>query len=354
MTDNPFNPGTDHYDEWERSEQLSTSTQLPDEQEAGTAFSRTLYRRSELAKLPRIQPLISGVLSLRASVVLFGPTNAGKSAVALSWACSIAMGVPWLGHKVTRLPVLYVVGEGASGYDDRVTAWETAWHTPVDDDSLIFSVKPQSLSKWTTWSEITEECLALQRRFVVLDTFSSLAPDADETKDAAPFTRHMSDLAVAIDGTVVAVHHPGWGDPDRVRGGSQLEANVDEVVKLTGNATDPNIELTRKKVKDGEAGRKLSLRRIPIQIGVNEDGEPRSSVTVETGDGRLSGSSVPKWVAEWWRLYRDGWISPSALEKDQITSSTTFHRTKWDLLDKQLVEKGGRGDNQYRLTKDPA
>lgn len=319
-----------------------------------SAFARTIYRRSELTKLPRVDPLIEGILSLRAAVVLFGPTNAGKTLVGLSWACCVAMGVPWLGHPVHRAKVLYVLGEGAYGYDDRVTAWETAWHTKVDDEWLIFAVKPESLSSRVTWAQIHDEAKALGVRLIMLDTFSSLAYDADETKDAPVFTRRMSDLAGAIDGTVVVVHHPGWGDPDRVRGGSQLEANVDEVVKLTGSAVEPEIELTRKKVKDGEAGARLRLRRVQVPIGVDDGGIELMSVTVEAHTGRRRDAAPPRWLMAWWESYRDEWVSASALEKGGIRSSSAFHRDKWELIGSGLVAHDKiHGHIKYRLTREP-
>lgn len=86
-------------------------------------------------------------------------------------------------------------------------------------------------------------------------------PDADETKDASLITRYLSDQAVAIDGTSVLVHHPGWSDTGRARGGSQLESNVDETLTLSAssNEDDDTITLTRKKVKEGPQGTKLYL-----------------------------------------------------------------------------------------------
>lgn len=226
-----------------------------------TAFSKTIVRRSELSGLPPVEPLIENVISLRSTVVLLGMSGAGKTFVSLSWGCSIGTGTPWLGHRVTRVGALYVVGEGAAGLDDRVSAFEQAWKAPVSDDDLMFSVRPASLTDPRTWSEIEREARATRRRVVFLDTFSSLAPDADETKDAAVLTRRMADLAAGIDGTVVLVHHPGWGDPTRARGGSQIEANVDEVLVLHGDRTDPKIALEVKKRKEGHAGEKTWLRR---------------------------------------------------------------------------------------------
>lgn len=224
-------------------------------------FARTIMRRSQLRNLPPVEPLIEGVISLRSTVMLVGSTGAGKTFLTVSWACAIGTGTAWLGRPVHRARVLYTVGEGANGLDDRVGAWEQAWGVKVGDDDVIFSIRPASLTEVDTWVEMRATAAALGCRVVVLDTFSSLAPDADETKDAATVLRRMADLAAAIDGTVILVHHPGWGDVTRARGGSQLEANADEVLILHGTNTDPMIALERKKVKEGVAGDKTWLRR---------------------------------------------------------------------------------------------
>jgi RecA-family ATPase len=216
-------------------------------------FALTLVRRSQLRALPAVEPLIDGVMSLRSTVVFVGPTGGGKTFVALSWACSIGTGHNWLGHTVHQCRVLYTVGEGANGLDNRVSAWEQAWQTKVEDDQVIWSVRPASLRELETWIQMRAEALALAVRVVILDTFSSLAPDADETKDAATL-RRMADLAAAIDGTVILVHHPGWADATRARGGSQLEANADEVLILHGNGHGDLVEFG---TQEGQGGSRL-------------------------------------------------------------------------------------------------
>jgi hypothetical protein len=230
---------------------------------APTGFSATLLRRSQLRTLPPVQPLIHNVLSRRVSAVLVGATGIGKTFVALAWAACIATGQPWLGNPVERHRGLYVVGEGASGLDARVTAWEQTTGVPVDDEDLVFSIKPDSLANPHTWAEMRAQALDLRCTYITLDTFSSLAPDADETKDAATITRRLSDLAAGIDGTALLIHHPGWGDAGRTRGGYQLEANVDEVIVLAGEKDSDLIEMTRKKVKEGKAGDVQWMRRKP-------------------------------------------------------------------------------------------
>lgn len=226
-------------------------------------FAKTILKRSELKNLPKVEPLIHGVISRRSVALMVGPTGIGKTFCTLSMSLSIATGTSWIGHEVERTRVLYVVGEGGSGLDSRVEAWESAWGVPVEDTDMYFSIQPRSLHDGQTWVEIRDEAIRLGVGLVVLDTFSSLAPDADETKDAATMTRRLADLARVIDGTVLLVHHPGWSDATRSRGGYQFEANVDEVLVLSGVTDSDLLELKRKKVKEGVDGDRFWLRRRP-------------------------------------------------------------------------------------------
>jgi hypothetical protein len=221
-----------------------------------------VLKRSELGSLPQVSPLVEGLVSTPATVVLIGEYGVGKTFLALSLANSIGTGHPWLGRKVDRRRVLYVLGEGAYGLDARVNAWESAWGETVSDDDVTFVVQPSSLSKSHTWSALKSMALAGGYGFVVLDTFSSLAADADETKDAPRIMRWLAELATAIKGTTLLVHHPGWSDSSRARGGYQFEANADEVLIASKVSKGSDLfTLLRKKVKDGPDGRTLYLRR---------------------------------------------------------------------------------------------
>ncbi|MEO3853716.1 AAA family ATPase [Acrocarpospora sp. B8E8] len=250
-----------------------------------TARSRlgTVLSRSQLATLPKVQPLVAGVVSWPAAIVLIGAYALGKSVLAHALACCIATGTNWLGHATTRRRVLVVVGEGAYGLDARIGAWEKAWNNsvPVSDDDLTFMIKPGSLRDASTWDELTEYAVTGGYGFVVLDTFSSLAPDADETKDTPVIMRRLSDLSAAIDGSTMLVHHPGWSDAGRARGGYTFEANADEVLILAGLAEGSDmLTLTRKKVKDGPNGAILWLRRRPSHGSVIIEGARHDDASV--------------------------------------------------------------------------
>lgn len=230
--------------------------------------------RDEVARLPKPDPLIRGWLDERAVTLLVGATGTNQSFTALGWACSVATGVPWLGHPLATDPgtAIFVVGEGGGGLGGRLDAWEADAGVTVPPDRLLFLLRPDSISDADFWEQLREVATASDTRLVVLDTFSSLASEADETKDAAPVLRHAADLAAEAHVAVVIVHHTGWSAQNRARGASQFEANADAVVvalKPKGDDdaipdSDGPVTLWRKKVKDGQAGDRLTVERLVV------------------------------------------------------------------------------------------
>ena len=161
----------------------------PLEEPAYPLLGRALTR-ADLATLPKPEPLIVDWLDLRTAVVVIGDTGTNKTFVVLGWCCSIATGRPWLDHavKIGPTPVVLIVGEGAFGLHDRITAWE-AENGATADTLYVFRQPPGNLTNPEFWDQVTDFARECGARFVALDTFSSLAPSADETDDAAQVVR---------------------------------------------------------------------------------------------------------------------------------------------------------------------
>jgi KaiC/GvpD/RAD55 family RecA-like ATPase len=333
---------------WGDSLDMASDANGDDQPDLATSCLGKILPRSGLATLPTVTPLIEGVMSSPASVLVVGATGVGKSFVTLSFAGSVATGRKWLGRQVTRRRALFVVGEGAYGLDKRVCAWEDAWNdaAAVTDDWLTFMVKPDSLSNQMTWHQLTEYATAGRYGLVVLDTFSSLAPDADETKDAAQTMRRLSDLSAATDGCAVLVHHPGWSDTGRARGGYQLEANADEVLILRNVAEGSDLfTMTRKKVKDGPAGEVHWLRRSP-SLG---------SVVIE--GSRPNDASVPLRARIMFVLtnYGDiGATGPQLIEEIEPESKSAFYAALSKLVTECAVRAEGTSSRKryYALSSE--
>jgi hypothetical protein len=306
-----------------------------------------VLRRSELANLPPLTPLVEGLLDYPSAAVLVGSYGIGKTFLVLALACCVATGRPWLGQPVERRKVLLVVGEGGSGLDKRIAAWEQGYNRgePVGDDDLVVMVQPQSLSKPEVWQRIAERCAAEGTGFVILDTFSSLAPDADETKDAATALAHMHRIAAGINGSVLLVHHPGWGDADRSRGGSQFESNADFVLLLKGTPDEPVVQLRRKKVKDDENGQVFWMRRETYALHGDHLGE--TSVLLRS----INPGEVGVPMVERIKVVLDGYGDVGAtgpqikaeLGGDAIAGST-FYKALRRAEDDGLVGQRGNGN----------
>ncbi|WP_326561398.1 AAA family ATPase [Micromonospora sp. NBC_01796] len=223
---------------------------------------------ADIHALPPPEPLIEGALGFRSAVIMVGATGSNKTFAVIGMGCSVATGKPWLGHHVAMTGhVIFVVGEGAYGLGGRIAAWEEENEAKLNPEMVTFVLKPASLKDPIFWEALTKLAVDRDAVLVVLDTFSSLAPEADETKDAAPVMRYLSDLSMDIDGTAVLVHHTGWGPQNRARGGSQFESNADEVIVLEKQEPDNPETLVcirRKKVKEGPAGAETWVRRVPV------------------------------------------------------------------------------------------
>jgi hypothetical protein len=254
-----------------------------------------IMSRSQLEELPPINPLIPGWLSTPSAAIIVGKYGLGKTAVTLAMACSVATGTPFLGLEVKQARVLYIVGEGVRGIPQRFRAWEKAWGVKVPDSEFLIMdrfARGGSLRDPETWAEITQVCLDQNVKFIVLDTLSALASDADETKDAPAIVRGLNDLAQQIDGTALIVHHPGWGSEKRARGGSQLHANLDEVLVLSSASDESEyLTVTVDKSKDGASGKTHYLRRLVVDLGQDAEGIHRSSITIE--GARVNDKDIP-------------------------------------------------------------
>lgn len=291
------------------SDHLKAGGNLTMDSENGLTGTATTYPRLaaplsvvELAGLPTIRHAIDGYVSKPSSVLLVGAFASGKSAAILSGALSVGTGTPFLGHAVTQTRSLYIAGEGVRGLHLRTLAWQQSWDRDIPDDAIRFMPKLRgSLKEEATWRELRAFCRGEGIGFVVLDTLSALAPDADETKDAPLIVAGLNQLAEDIQGTAVLVHHPGWAstNQNRARGGYQLEANVDEVLTLqpVSDGSD-HITVTVKKRKDGQSGAVHYLRRVTVPL-LGPDGKPllddrggqATSITVE--HSRRNEAAVP-------------------------------------------------------------
>ncbi len=182
--------------------------------------------------------------------------------------------------------------------------------------------KPESLAKAETWGALIAYAVEGGFDYIVIDTFSSTAPEADETKDAAAILAHMTDLSIAVDGCVTLVHHAGWGDKSRVRGGSQIESNADGVLiyglLAPGSMT---VGITVKKLKEDESGGLIYLRGVPVDID-----EHKPVLVMELVRGDELGVSIGQRITSALEGYAETGASGPALLREIDAKESAFYK----------------------------
>lgn len=238
----------------------------------------------ELLKTPEpLQWLVGGMLLPATSSMLVGDPAAGKSLLAIEWACCIALGRDWLGRPVASGLVVYLAGEGHHGIARRLKAWSLAHLVELDAAPLVVSDRGASLNDPASLALVVEAIDAAaviygMPALVVVDTLHrNLAGDENSAADTAAYFHAVDVLRTRYGAHVLTVHHSGHASKDRGRGSSSLRAAVDTEL-LLGVAGDIRT-LTVSKQKDGPTAYPMHFQLQEIALPwLAADGEPETSV----------------------------------------------------------------------------
>ncbi len=221
--------------------------------------------------------LVKGLLDLGGFALIYGPSASGKSFFTADLAQQIATAQPWRGRKVTPGLVVYIAAEAGRSILQRFIGWrdnrmgEAAEQIPLavitKGPSVLMKQDQVALAEQLRDLEI--QC-ALPLVLVVFDTLSRSIPGGDENE-----SRDMTEVIGFADylretfGTATAfVHHSGKDATRGARGHSALFAAADLVMLID------NHQATVEKCRDGVAGEKFPFALEPIDLGVDEDGDP--------------------------------------------------------------------------------
>jgi hypothetical protein len=302
--------------------------------------------RAELATLPQPEPLIDDTLDLRTVAMLAGYWGTGKSFLALDWAACIATGKPWQGRPVTEGRVLYVATEGPWGLHQRLSAWEYAWRHDIAPNLLEVLPEPVNLLDRAAVADLAPWVKGTA--LVVLDTIAKCAVGGDENsaRDMGMVVDALYTIRDATNGgTVLAVHHTGK-DRTTVRGSSALEAGVDTVYQVEGDAR--LIKLARTKRRDGPRDDEHLLSLRPTL----------ESVVVESAGGSLLAAELAESEDHLLTIVRDHFGTTGATGRQLLDTSglpkSTHYRALNALLKRGLLHNSGTDKRPfYVLAGDP-
>lgn len=305
--------------------------------------------------------LIKGILEVGSIGMAYGQSGSGKSFIGVDWACSIATGQPWHTIPVKKGPVVIMAGEGFSGLDRRLAAWNIKHPDARLPDAKLF------VSRRTVPFDETAKAIILAAirdsgitpLLIEIDTINRhLVGDENSAKDAADFIRVCGEIQTETGAAVLLIHHEGV-QAGRARGSTAFRASMDCEVCISMDKGV--IEVSCKKAKDEQMFQTMyfSLEGVKLPI-VNEDLEdvysavpmptdaPDSEETLTTNAAHALTVLRGLWAEHQANLAADNRPAESAkvAVKDWKETSrlakSTFHRAKDALIEAGSIEIVGR------------
>lgn len=235
-----------------------------------------LIDSGDLDNLPAPEPLIADTLDRDTLAILSGGYGTGKSFVAIAWALSVATGTPWMGRKVEKGRVLFVLGEGLHGMRSRRAAWMKHHGVDVANGALTFTSGPVNLGDGEDVDALSEIVRRGGYSLVVFDTLARMTVGMEENsaKDMGVVVDAADRIRRASPGsTVVMVAHTGKNAESGIRGSSALPGAADTVYEVARDGQ--TVKLKRVKRKDGPEEDRLTFTMVEVDsslVLVPEDG----------------------------------------------------------------------------------
>lgn len=204
----------------------------------------TDYTAATRADLPELaHELVEGILREGHTMILSGPTKAGKSMLGIELALAVSEGGEWLGHKCEREPVLYVNCEVCdSSFARRIYNVRDAMGLTGKPSGDLHVLDTRGTG--STLSDLRDPIIALCKAYhiglVILDPIYLLL-EGDENSNSDARTTVKSIEAIAENGgcAVCFIHHFGKGNAamksamDRSVGAGVFTRSPDAIITMS-------------------------------------------------------------------------------------------------------------------------
>lgn len=335
-----------------------------------------LIHASDFVRQPApIKWLIKGWLQANATMMLFGPSGAGKTFVALDMACRIASNSidEWQGGKVRHGTVIYLAGEGHQGLRARMAGWMA--HNQVARLDMWISQDGCDLNTYDGLARTKRNIHATGSaagdvKLIVIDTLHRfLQGDENSAQDSKTMLDSCASLMTEFGCSVLLIHHTGVNQEaqGRARGSSAWKGAQDIEIQVTQKPGGA-ICVKQTKSKDSEPAEDVwvSLREVEVPGWLDEDdGTQVTTVVLEAGskpertkpmpEGQRRGLSSFRAAAEehgtvedgglftgvHLAFWREAYYKELAPEDAMDKKRQAFNRAKKDLLDAgEIIQLG--------------
>lgn len=244
---------------------------------------------------------IQNLIPFKSTNVLLGKEGNGKTFLAIDLACHLAHGLPFMGLQVKKCAVLYILGEGGFGFDNRLRAWYQ-YHGDIDSTGVPIYIRniPYQFDDKGSAQECTrrvKEILAnhpdVDGCAVFIDTLNrNLSNDADENsnKRMGGFVNNVINTLSCMDKVFCfALHHKNRSGG--IRGHSSLAGNADNILECKYNPGKMEANLSVLKAKESETGQHYSFKAHKVALPDKDEYGNQIETLVMDFDKKLESSS---------------------------------------------------------------
>ncbi|MCS7477498.1 helicase RepA family protein [Umezawaea endophytica] len=260
-----------------------------------------IFNSVEVDQLRSDDCLIKGLMYMPGITLNHSDPGVGKSFTALDLAFHVALGrATWCGFRIKRrVRVLYIYSEGGSRLWKRRDAWLTR--------NAADSTEAAELAEWMhfyprsvplTGSESIVDALLERIKnekygLIIFDTWATSTTGADENSAGAMGValERLGRIRDEAEAAILVIHHDNKGGG--YRGSTSLDGYVDTRLHTTreGSAADRKIKITIEKQRDDASGIARKGHLDIVSLGVDEDGDPITSVVFVYGEPATSEES---------------------------------------------------------------
>lgn len=225
---------------------------------------------------PEFEWLISGWLSVGDKSIIGGPSQSGKSFLAIHAGMCIAFDRDFFGAAVKPGLVIYIAGEGARGVKKRLRAWRNHFGVEYSRTTPFVLIQtPVNLyapdgDTGPLIAEIAAICgmFDLPLRMIVIDTLATAAVGADENqaRDMGMVMANVGKINEATRAHVCLVHHMSAGGT-KLRGSTAIYAALDSSIYVTRNEETKIRTVKLGKQKDDESDLSFQFELMAVEIG---------------------------------------------------------------------------------------
>lgn len=225
---------------------------------------------------------------------LVAPSNSYKSFQAVDFACSVATGTSWNGKQVEQGKVLYFAGEGQSGINKRIAAWDAKKGLQATTNVAVYGEYIDLMDH-----ELVESIITLLKnepvKLMVLDTLARcFSGEENSAKDVGRFVAACDRIKQETGTAILVVHHTGKDTTKGARGSSALYAAMDYELVMERKA-NLQYSLRMDKQKDAEEQAATLHDLTVVELGLDTKGKMVTSLApVATSKATTVKETKPK------------------------------------------------------------